>query len=597
MNHSRMIITGALFAARMLAAQTDSTVTETVLRDLRPVFQQIPEQSVFPEQTLTVPLTAFSPEGHGLVYSFTWDRGGRIDPARNLFIWRAATEDIGIHPIIFSVEDTTARMRVNQAVIITVTPIRYPPVLTIKSTVDIPSGFLEIDEGEELALVLQADDANDQDRLSIGYFVNGDRGYQLENAEFKVNGRSATFFWVPQDRHAKKRIFNITFYAEDQTGLRTEETVRTMVRDISHAPVFLNTTHEYFIDEGEKLTFSMRILDQDGDDIDYQVYSPDIKQNDFLFDQETGKFQWTPVFAYASTKTEYRLIFSASDRETTVYDTVMIKVDPKNYPPHIEDIPPREIKEGETLSLRLHVTDKNGDEQVDVSVVYADADDYVFDKATRSFRWTPGFGFVDEPGKRTVLFRFRAADREYSDDMDLKVTVYDRVDPAEIIAAYRLQLQRSGEMLQEVRVMDRSLQHTIDRKRFWDNAFDITGILVGAFTGYASSSAATAELREKAVPVAAVATTLIGIRSVIDRSGDKVMKLRNSMLTLKGSIEVTISMLTREYGDRPDPETADKYEFQSDFKAFKNRMAELEKEKALLKAQYEAMRIRPAENR
>lgn len=597
MKHLPVIGFSILLFAPTLAAQTDSTVASTVLKDLRPVFRQIPEQSVFPGKTLTVPLSAFSPEGHGLVYSFTWDRGGHIDHSRNLFLWNATEDDIGVHPIIFSVEDTTSLMRVNQAVIVTVKPIRYRPVLTITSAGDLPSDFINIDEGEELALVLQADDANQQDELELGYYVNGDPAHRLENAVFKVNGRSATFFWVPQDRHAKKRIWNITFYAEDQTGLRTEKTVRTMVRDIRHAPVFLNTTHEYFIEEGEKLSFSVRTLDLDGDVIDYQVYSPDIKQNDFLFDHRTGKFQWMPVFAYASRKTEYGLVFSASDRDTTVYDTVRIKVDPKNYPPEIEDIPAQEIKEGETLSLRLHVSDKNGDENVDVGVVYADADDYRFDPETRSFTWTPGYDFLDEPGKRTVLFRFRASDREYSDDTDLKVTVYDRVNPAEILSAYTLQLQRSRDMLQEVRFMDGNLQHTLDRKRFWDNTFDITGILVGAFTGYASSSAASEALREKAVPIAAVTTTLIGIRSVIDRSGDKMMKLRNGMLSLKGNIEVTINMITREYGDRPNMETADRHGFQSDFKAFKNRMAELEKNKALLKTQYEAMRIAPAGNR
>ncbi len=575
-----------------LQAQQNVQDTNLSKNQDKPIFPPIQEQHTFPLQEIRVPLKAYSPRGNDIIFEFTWDRGGKIDQKQDLFIWTPKENDIGQHPIIFTAVDTLSGQRVNQPALIVVNPIRYQPVLSIECHITPTEGFYYINEGEELALVIRAEDRNTSDELTLGYFVNEDPNARIKNARFSVNGRGATFFWIPTNSQAGQGLFNLTFFVEDQTGLRNEKVIPVIVRDVKHPPVFQNTTREYYINEGEPLSFTVKAQDLDDEPLTYQVTTPDIKKNDFSFNPSSGKFQWIPDFSYSTRKTEYQLIFSANDAEFTVYDTILVKVDPKNYPPHIEAIRPRDVKEGEEVVVPIRVSDKNGDENVSLSVISSDIKGYEFDPEQRIFRWTPPFSFLDSPGKKEVHVTFLASDGHLEDEAELAITVHDRNDPREIVQEYITLLTIANQMKQEVAYMDDNLQFTLDRKRFWNDVFDISGIVIGAVTGFASSSVASDKFQKTVVPIAAAATTLIGVRAVIDRSSDKIAKLRSEMLFLKGNLDVSVNMVLRDYGYSPKIETADTYEFQNDFRNFKKRIEELETQKGVLQTRYEALPIK-----
>ncbi len=575
-----------------LFAQEKTDLTRVDLQEYKPILLPVKAHSVYPDQELVVKLTGYNHKGTDLKFSFTWSLGGEMDQKKKEFKWTPTENDIGIHPIIFTAIDTFTNQQVSQPAIITVKARQYRPTLEIKSNRPLPDGFLVLDEGDDLALVVQANDRNPTDRLTLGYYVNNDHGKKFGNAKFEVNDKVAIFLWSPNDTQAKEKTLNLTFFVEDQTGLRAEKTVPVFVNDIVHIPVFKNKTREYFIDEGEILSFNVYATDDDREKITYKILSTDIKQNDYYFDGNTGKFQWKPTFEYARQKTDYRLIFSASDQSHTVYDTIGIKVDPKNYPPEIEPVRDREIKENEELVIRLVVNDKNGDENLKVSVVESDFDGYRFDPRTRVFRWTPPFSFVNRSGKRRVQVKFRVTDTVTDAFTVAKITVLDREDPREILISYSKSLASAKKLSGEIGVMEANLKYTLERKRYWNTVFDISTIVVGALTGIASSPIASDKLRESAIPIAGAATTLFGIRAVIDKSSDKISDLKNKVMILKGNVDLSINSIIRDYSETPSLTTTDSFSFKQDFADFKQKITEFEAQNEKLKTEYSGLSVK-----
>jgi len=583
------IIICVLILRLSLFAQTTQQLQNIELAEYKPVLLPIPEQSVYPGEELVVKLSGYNRKGTGLVYSFTWSLGGEIDQEKGEFRWTPTEKDIGNHPIIFTATDTVTHQQVHQPAIITVKAIQYPPNLEIKSNRPLPAGFLVLNELEDLALVIEASDRNETDELKLDYYVDNDFEKKINSARFEVNDRVATFLWTPTDRDAKKKSYNITFYAEDNAGLRAEKTLHVLVRDISHPPVFRTKTKEYYIDEGEILSFSIHATDEDGDHLTYKVFKSDIKLNDFYFDPETGKFQWKPTYEYANKKTDYTIIFSAQDNQHTVYDTIRVKVDPKNYPPVMEDIRERNVRENEEVVIRLVVHDKNGDENLSVDVVQSDIEDYEFDSQNRIFKWTPPFTFVNGSKNRKVQVKFRVSDGKAEDIKTASITVWDRDDPREILKSYSKSLKSARELSRQVGIMQDNLQFTYEKRKYWNTIFDISTIVVGAFTGLASSNLVSESFQKAAIPIGSTITALFGVRSVLDKSTDKIADLKTRMLILHENIEMEINSMIRDYGENPSLATTDSYAFKKDFENFKQKIEDFEaqsnqvKKKGLIK--------------
>ena len=134
----------------------------------------------------------------------------------------------------------------------------------------------------------------------------------------------------------------------------------------------------------------------------------------------------------------------ASDKQHTVLDTIVVRVDPRNYPPAIERIRDREVKEGEELVLPLVVKDKNGDENLVVSVVESDVQGYRFDAQERKFYWKPDFSFVKDSPRRSVFVKFRVTDRESEDLQTAKIIVVDRDGLLDLALRLRIELKCCG---------------------------------------------------------------------------------------------------------------------------------------------------------
>ena len=562
--------------------------------DYKPFLDPISAQTVFPGQKLTISLSAYNEAGSTIILEFNWAKGGRMDQEKKQFSWTPRESDLGSHPIIFTAIDSTTKQQVSQPAIITVKPISYPPRLSISSTKDLTASLIEVEEGEDFALVIEGLDRNPKDALSLDYYLNRKPGQKLPNGRFQVNERVATFLWTPTNEQAQEKNFTLSFRVRDQEGKADEKHLYILVKDILHQPVFKNPTRSYVFGEGKVSSFTVQATDNDDDPISYGIQTADIREGDYFFDQATGKFQWTPNFDYANRKQDYKLVFSASDGLHTIFDTITVRVSANNYPPQIGKVRSKTIRENEELLIVLDVQDKNGEENLRVTL----ADDggingYYFDEKNRTLRWRPNYNFVQRKGQeKTIELKFRASDGLQQAEQTVQVTVIDRDDPEETLQTYTLAMTSATQTLRDMTALDAHLTHVIKRKRTWNIFFDVATIVVGVFTGIASSKIASEKLQDASAPIGAAATSLIGIRNIANKSLDKIVNLKSKVIALNGKIQLSINEMERKYGLDPTEVVTERSDFKTDLTELVKKVETFEEEKVDIEALYANLPIK-----
>lgn len=548
------------------------------LSSFKPEFKPIGKFEVQSGNKLVIRLEAENNKKTDIVYSFSWDFGGEIDQEKDEFRWTPGDSNVGVYPIIFTATDPVSQQSTNQPAIIEINEKQFPPVLKAVHGRTVKNGFISLNELEEFAMLLEAKDGNRDEELQLDYFIEGNSGQKLKNARFEVNGRRATFIWVPDNEQAKKRSFMFTFITTDKTGLSDTKRFSILVNDIKHPPIFQNNNMDYFISEGKPLSFTVKAADLDNDQLYYDVKTDDIKFSDFIFNHQTGKFQWTPDFNYAFNKSKYKLIFSAFDGNTTAYDTVNITVDTKNYPPEVEPIPDKYINENTPLSVKLRIRDLNGNESLRIEAL-ADFEGFNFNAEQRVFTWTPSYKFVSGIDKKTVIVKFIASDGISETSERMKITVYDKEDPKKLLKNYEAVMSLSQGMIGQLEKMNKQLEVRVKKKRFWNTFFDVSTVTLGTFTGISSSSLVKEGFRQTAAPIGSALTTLIGLYAILDKSKDKLPELNWKMVTLQTSLDRTTSKMVRKYGENPSSQTIENKEFKTDLNDFEKIVTECEIEK------------------
>ena len=582
-----VIILAGFFCHTVKGQEKDSASYDREL--YKPVFKPISKTMVESGTELIIKLEASNKMKTTLSYSFSWDFGGIIDSQENEFRWTPGPENTGVFPIIFTAKDPVTGQETNQPAIIEIIERRYQPNLKVISSSKPLSGFVTLDELEEFALIIEANDQNQKERLYLDYYVNNKPDLHLPNATFEVNNRRATFIWRPDNDQAKQRTFNLTFQVKDETGLLSRISYQVLVNDIDHPPVFRNPTKDYYIDEGKQLTFTIKATDQDDDAIFYDIQTPDLKRGDFSFNHDTGKFQWVPDFSYAKAKNRYELVFSASDGMLTAYDTINIRVDPKNYPPKIEPMAEKVVKENTQLVIKLDVEDLNGNEDL-ILTAEADFDGFDFDAEKGIFSWTPPFSFVNGFDKKKVTVKFTASDGEAEDVERVTISVYDREDPEELIKNYQANLRLAQDMDTRITEINHQLEGKVRKKKFWNTVFDVSTVVLGTFTGIASSSLVGDSFRQTAAPIGSAMTTLIGLNAILDKEKDKPSELNWKMISLQTDLNRSTNAMVRKYGEEPSPETTDSSQFKKDLSEFERTVTSNEIEKDKLVVEYTKLR-------
>jgi PKD repeat protein len=182
-----------------------------------------------------------------------------------------------------------------------------------------------------------------------------------------------------------------------------------MVKKVNRAPV-MTAIPATTTDWGKLVTLVVNATDPDGDKL---VYSATGLPANATFDAGNRTFAWTPVSTQIG---NYTVTFRASDGVLSDSKNATITVKKVNRAPVMTAIPANTVDEGKLLSITVSASDPDGD-----TLSYSATNlpsGAVFNAATRSFSWTPGY---TQAGNYTVTFR--ASDGALSGTKTATITV------------------------------------------------------------------------------------------------------------------------------------------------------------------------------
>lgn len=370
-----------------------SSVTQTAMINVsnvnrEPTFYSIGDTSVLQNETVTIQLNAYDPDGDTLVYSNASDllAGASLDSNTGLFQW-VNTDSPGAFSQTFTITDgSTSKTKIAKIV---VGDSNSVPVLKAMET-------QYVEENSELAFEIEA---SDNDTLSFSYPNDFPSG-----AILTMNGSSVKFSWIPS--YSQAGNYKVEFRVSDDSYAEYE-VVDIVVSDVNQAPV-INPVTNYTQEENSVLNIALTAIDSDGDTLTFST-------NSSLGIVRGNTFICTPGYSDSGL---HDILFTVSDGSLTNSTTATITVNDVNMPPKINQMFPLEVSEGDTLNFSLAVED------IDVNNVFTYSalnlpSGSNFDGSTGQFTWTPS---SDQQGTYSVSFHVNDGDADDYETVSITVT-------------------------------------------------------------------------------------------------------------------------------------------------------------------------------
>ncbi len=223
-----------------------------------------------------------------------------------------------------------------------------------------------------------------------------------------LDAAAKVFHWTPN--YDQAGTYALTASVSDG-GLSDSKPFTVMVSNTNRAPL-LTGISDKTIAEGQLLTFTLAASDPDGDPVTYSASAAgDLPAGASLGTQ--GVFSWTPSLDQAGT---YFIPLTVSDGSLQDMEGVAITVTNTNQAPVLHAVGEKTVAEGQALSFSLSATDPDTDELT--FTMSSLPEGAVFDGATRTLNWTPGFSAA---GSYTVTAT--VSDGSLTDSKTIAITV------------------------------------------------------------------------------------------------------------------------------------------------------------------------------
>ncbi|MFC2142948.1 putative Ig domain-containing protein [Candidatus Aenigmatarchaeota archaeon] len=268
----------------------------------------------------------------------------------------------------------------------------------------IPIGNKEINENETLIIDLNATNPNNS---TLTYYTNA---AEVLPSPFEFDSEEGFFVWIPTFNDAG--IYEVMFSVTDGEHWDSE-TINITVINVNRAPI-LDPIGDREINENETLIIDTNATDPDNDTLIYFVM-PWIYST-YIFDNDTGIFEWTPTFDDAG---EYEILFGVTDGYIGDSELIDVTVHNVNRLPILDQIGNKEVDENNILSILVNASDPDNDDLL----YYTNAAEilpstFYFNTYTGEFNWIPTYY---DAGEYEVTFN--VTDGEYWASETITITV------------------------------------------------------------------------------------------------------------------------------------------------------------------------------
>lgn len=393
-------------------------------------------------------------------------------------------------------------------------------------------------EGQVIAFRIQALPIAGLQSISIPGFEN--LGIQVDSV--------GNFKWIPSfnliDRIEQSREFFLPVIGLWKDGTRIRKTITFTIHHVNRPPV-IEELPVFYVKQATRNSYQVPaeyVSDPDGDPIVFKPVSSSLPEGATMTSQ--GLITWTPSRnQFNALKTNPITIeFIVQDQPTKAETRGRLRITQTqlDLPPEILIVPGDSIftiKEDATISLKLYVSDPNGDDDV-LSVGFIPSDPRISSAALKEntllqyeFIWMPGYDFVDDTQKslKTDLIFF-CLDKE-ANRTQKKVTVVV-LDTENLLLKDALQYQKYRNSLlsalELINLLDenqKKLNADYKKAKKGKKKRSMVNASLGAVTGFSPIMFET----EQAKVVSAVGGTTVltmntlEVTEVIGKSKDDIM--------------------------------------------------------------------------
>ncbi|PWB68849.1 hypothetical protein C3F09_10930, partial [candidate division GN15 bacterium] len=386
-------------------ALTDTEIVAITVVDAGnqpPVLANIGPRSVFENRILNIAVSASDPDATVPVLSTSALPSGAVfvdnHDGTGALTWTPSFTQAASYVVTFRASDGT--LVDSETVVITVLNADAPPVLA-------PIGSRSVAEASNLNFNVSATDIDGTTPVLTTSTLPAGATF-VDN----LNG-TGTFNWTPT--LAQAGVYNVTFYATDDSAAVDSEAVQITVGNVNQPPVLAAIGAQTV---AENINLSFGVSATDGDGTTPTLTTSTLPTGATFVDNGngTGSFSWTPTYSQSGS---YNVTFYASDGVDIDSERVAITVTQVNLPPVLATIGAQSIAENALLSFSVSASDPDATFPALTSSTLPFGASFTDNgNGTGSFNWTPGF---DQSGLYSVTFY--ASDGQYIDSEVVAITV------------------------------------------------------------------------------------------------------------------------------------------------------------------------------
>ncbi|MCH7947888.1 MAG: tandem-95 repeat protein, partial [candidate division Zixibacteria bacterium] len=393
--------------------------------NLAPVLDPIGPKAVTEGQLLSFDVTASDPNATiTTLTAISLPAGASYTDNGNdtgSFSWTPGFTESGVYNVTFIASDGS--LADSETVTITVNDAgNQNPVLAA-------IGAQSTTENVQLTFAVSATDPESTPTLTTSSLPTG--------ASFIDNGNgTGDFSWTPDSTQAG--VYNVTFFAADDSTAVDSEGVTITVNDAANLPPILSPIGPQVTTEGVLLNFNITASDPEATTplLSTTTLPPGATFVDNA--NGTGTFNWTPGFTQSGV---YSVTFFASDGALVDSEVVSITVNEAgNQSPVLDSIGAQSVAEGANLNLLITSSDPEGVAASLTTGSLPTGASFVDNgNGTGTFDWTPDF---TQAGSYNVTF-FATDDSTAVDSEVVAITV-QQVNVPPVLAPIGTQVVDEG---------------------------------------------------------------------------------------------------------------------------------------------------------
>lgn len=435
------------------------------------------------------------------------------------------------------------------------------------------AGWNFLKENQELAFQLSTTNAAG---ANTHYSIEGTEklGIQFDS--------SGAFFWKPSydlvNRVDRTKDFTVIFQARAESGERARKSITFTVTHVNQPPV-VEDLPVFYVKQSSLNTYQISadyVYDPDGDPLVYKTIPTGMPEGAIL--SSLGQFTWTPSRSqfYALRTNPLTIDFTVQDQpdKAETVGKLRIMQTQQDLPPEILIVPGDslyEIKEDETLNLKLYISDPNGDDNVR-SAGFVASDTRIPQSTLKEntplqyeFTWKPGYYFVEEVQKSVETeMTFFALDKS-NNRAQRKVRI--RIADAENLVEkdqhqytkYRNNLMAATLLLRQLDANQKQLNQDYRKARKGKKNRSILNASLGAATGL---SPVTLEADQAKIVSGIGGTTVLTLGTleateVVGRSKEAIMEKIKINIEIRNKLQSAGDEFARKYALKSDRRKAD----------------------------------------